>query len=88
MFGKPSSQPPPFGTIHVDDDPDIEVRRPRDAARKHLWHESRLLIRDLIFALMLLVLVMVGVAADNGHARRSPLRRQKPRALCQNLPSR
>jgi signal peptidase I len=61
MFGKQSSQPPPFGTIHVDDDTDIEVRRPRDAARKHLWHESRLLIRDLIFALMVLVLVMVFV---------------------------
>src|SRR5216683_2121656 len=53
------NQPPPFGTIHPDDDPDIEVKRPKDAARKHLWQESRLLFRDLIFALMLLALVMV-----------------------------
>lgn len=59
MFGKRFSQPPPFGTVHPDDDRDIEVQRPKDAARKHLWHESRLLFRDLIFALMLLALVMV-----------------------------
>src|SRR5213593_5118686 len=59
MFRNHLSQSPPFGIIHPDDDPDIEVQRPRDAARKHLWHESRLLVRDLIFALMLLALVMV-----------------------------
>ena len=59
MFGKKLNQPPPFGTIHQDDDSDIGVQRPRDAARKHLWQESRLLFRDLIFALMLLALVMV-----------------------------
>jgi len=59
MFGKRSKNIPPFGGIHPDDDPDIEVHRPKDAAREHLWHESRLLFRDLIFALMLLALVMV-----------------------------
>jgi len=59
MFRNHLTQSPPFGIIHPDDDPDIEVQRPRDAARKHLWHESRLLVRDLIFALMLLALVMV-----------------------------
>ena len=59
MFGKRFSQPPPFGTVDPDDDRDIEVQRPKDAARKHLWQESRLLVRDLIFALMLLALVMV-----------------------------
>src|SRR5437763_15799180 len=53
------TQPPPFGTIHPDDDRDIQIQRPRDAARKHLWQESRLLVRDLIFALMVLALVMV-----------------------------
>ena len=58
MFGKQSNQPP-FGTIDIDDDRDIEVQRPRDDARKHLWDESRLLVRDLIFALMVLALVMV-----------------------------
>src|SRR5437667_8653349 len=59
MLGKQFNQPPPFGTIHPDDDCDIEIQRPKDAARKHLWQESRLLVRDLIFALMLLALVMV-----------------------------
>jgi signal peptidase I len=58
MFGKQST-PPPFGTIDIDDDRDIEVQRPKEAARKHLWQESRLLFRDLIFALMLLALLMV-----------------------------
>lgn len=61
MLGKHLTQPPPFGTIHPDDDLDIQIQRPRDAARKHLWHESRLLVRDLIFALMVLALVMVFV---------------------------
>jgi len=61
MFAKLSKNTPPFGGIHPDDDPDIEIRRPKDAAREHLWHESRLLFRDLIFALMLLALVMVFV---------------------------
>ena len=51
MFGKKFNQPPPFGTIHPDDDADIELQRPKDAARKHLWQESRLLFRDLIFRL-------------------------------------
>src|SRR6266508_3036145 len=60
MFGKQST-PPPFGTVDIDDDRDIEVQRPKEAARKHLWQESRLLFRDLIFALMVLVLVMVFV---------------------------
>src|SRR5437870_7702977 len=53
------TQPPPFGTIHPDDDRDIQIQRPRDVARKHLWQESRLLVRDLIFALMVLALMMV-----------------------------
>jgi len=59
MFGKRTNKTPPFGGIHPDDDPDIEIQRPKDAARDHLWHESRLLFRDLVFALMLLALVMV-----------------------------
>src|SRR5881394_2667677 len=59
MFAKQSTQPPPFGTVDPDDDRDIEIKRPKDAARKHLWQESRLLVRDLIFALMVLALVMV-----------------------------
>ena len=60
MFGKQPNTPP-FGTIDINDDRDIEVYRPKEAARKHLWQESRLLFRDLIFALMVLALVMVFV---------------------------
>ena len=59
MFAKRFSQPPPFGTVDPDDDRDIEVQRPREIARRHLWQESRLLVRDLVFALMVLALVMV-----------------------------
>ena len=59
MFGKHMTQPPPFGTVDPGDDIDIEVQRPKEAARKHLWQESRLLVRDLIFALMVLALLMV-----------------------------
>ena len=58
MFGKQPTVPP-FGTIDVNDDPDIEVQRPKEVARKHFWQESRLLFRDLLFALMVLALVMV-----------------------------
>ena len=61
MLGKHTNDLPPFGTIHPDDDRDIEIHRPKEAARKHLWAESRLLVRDLIFALMVLALVMVFV---------------------------
>jgi signal peptidase I len=60
MFGKRASTPP-FGTIDINDDRDIQVQRPREAARKHFWMESRLLFRDLLFALMVLALVMVFV---------------------------
>lgn len=59
MFGKQDKTLPPFGGIHPDDDPNIEIERPKETARQHLWHESRLLLRDLLFALMLLALVMV-----------------------------
>jgi len=59
MFGNRSKRVPPFGGIHIGDDPDIEVHRPREAARRHLWTEGRLLIRDLIFALMVAALAVV-----------------------------
>ena len=72
MFGKQFSQPPPFGTVHPDDDNDIQVQRPKDAARKHLWQESRLLIRDLIFALMVLALVYFGLITYRFMARTRP----------------
>jgi signal peptidase I len=58
MFGKQPTVPP-FGAIDAGDDPDIEIHYPKEAARKHFWQESRLLFRDLLFALMVLALVLV-----------------------------
>ena len=59
MFGIRKRRPPPFGGVHVDDDKDIQEHRPEEAQRNDLWSESRLLLRDLIFALMIAVLVVV-----------------------------
>jgi signal peptidase I len=61
MFGLKSRRPP-FGDIHIDDDQDIQIHRPQQAARGSLWAEGRLLLRDLIFALMLASLMVVFVA--------------------------
>jgi signal peptidase I len=49
----------PFGGISAADDPDIEIERPHRAAHSHLWSEIRLLVRDLVFALMFALLVGV-----------------------------
>src|SRR5215217_7803798 len=59
MFGIRKRRPPPFGGIHVDDDKDIQEHKPEDASRNDLWSEARLLLRDLIFALMIAALVVV-----------------------------
>ena len=59
MFGKKENQAPPFGSLHVDDDKDIQVQRPHESAQGHLWAEGRLLLRDLAFALMLAALLDV-----------------------------
>src|SRR3982751_5863913 len=59
MFGIKRRRPPPFGGVHVDDDKDIQVMRPEEESRSDLWSEARLLIRDLIFALMIAALVVV-----------------------------
>jgi signal peptidase I len=61
MLGFKNRSAPRFGGIAVEDDKDIEVHRPRAAARSNLWGEARLLVRDLIFALMFAVLVVVFV---------------------------
>src|ERR671914_2701367 len=61
MFGIRKRRPPPFGGVHVDDDKDIQVHKPEQAARNDLWSEARLLLRDLIFALMIAALVVVFV---------------------------
>lgn len=59
MFGIRSRRPPPFGGIDINDDRDIQIHRPEEASRQTLWSESRLLLRDLIFALMIAALVVV-----------------------------
>jgi signal peptidase I len=59
MLGIRTRRPPPFGGVHIDDDKDIQEHRPDEAVQGHLWSEARLLIRDLIFALMIAALVVV-----------------------------
>jgi signal peptidase I len=60
MFGfKKTRRVPVFGTITADDDQDIEIERPQVAARSNFWAESRLLLRDLVFALMIAALAVV-----------------------------
>src|ERR1041384_5528409 len=61
MLGIRKRRPPPFGGVHVDDDKDNQVTKPDDASRNDLWSEARLLLRDLIFALMIAALVVVFV---------------------------
>ncbi len=59
MFGIRKRRPPPFGGVHIDDDKDIQEQKPEEASRHDLWSEARLLLRDLIFALMIAALVVV-----------------------------
>lgn len=54
-------RPPAFGDIAPEDDASIEIFSPARDSRKHFWAETRLLVRDLIFALMILALVVVFV---------------------------
>ena len=61
MLGIRTRRPPPFGGIHINDDKDIQIHRPDEASRNSLWAEGRLLLRDLIFALMIAALVVVFV---------------------------
>jgi signal peptidase I len=61
MFGSKKKRAPLFGSISAEDDKDIEVQRPRALARSNFWAESRLLLRDLIFALMFAALAVVFV---------------------------
>jgi signal peptidase I len=58
---KRSAREPLFGGVHAEDDRDIEIHRPGEESRKHFWSETRLLVRDLIFALMVATLAIVFV---------------------------
>ena len=59
MFGIRTRRPPPFGGIHINDDKDIQIHRPERSFAHSLWAEGRLLLRDLVFALMIAALVVV-----------------------------
>ena len=59
MLGIRTRRPPPFGGIHINDDKDIQIHRPEEASRHSLWAEGRLLLRDLVFALMIAALMVV-----------------------------
>ena len=59
MFKRSTQRVPSFGDVAAEDDGQIEVRRPEEESRRHFWAETRLLIRDLVFALMIAVLVIV-----------------------------
>ena len=61
MFGSKGRGELPFGDIAATDDRDIEVRRLGDESRQHFWAEARLLLRDLVFALLVIALVLVFV---------------------------
>jgi signal peptidase I len=61
MFGIRKRRAPLFGSLAAEDDKDIEVQRARDMARHSLWAEARLLLRDLLFALMFAALLVVFV---------------------------
>ena len=50
---------PPFGDIMAHDDADIEILSLKRLSRHGFWAEARLLIRDLVFALMFAVLLVV-----------------------------
>ncbi len=50
-----------FGKLSADDDKDIEVQKPHLDGLQGFWSEARLLIRDLIFALMFATLMVVFV---------------------------
>ena len=61
MFKRKQRREPAFGPVTADDDRDIEVQRLGDESRKHFWSEARLLVRDLVFALLVAALFVVFV---------------------------
>lgn len=61
MLGFKNRRAPLFGKLSADDDKDIEIQKPRLDNRHSFWSETRLLVRDLIFALMFATLMVVFV---------------------------
>lgn len=52
---------PSFGDVAIEDDGQIELHRFEQTAHKQFWVEARLLLRDLVFALMIAALTIVFV---------------------------
>ena len=61
IFNRKQKSPYRFGDIAAADDRDIDVQSFEVESRKHFWGEARLLARDLIFAVMLMILFVVFV---------------------------
>lgn len=60
MFKDQSRHELSFGDVAIEDDGQIEFRRyESNTAHKQFWVEARLLLRDLIFALMIAALTIV-----------------------------
>lgn len=61
MFERKKQRAPLFGGITAADDADISEESPEAIRHSGLWAEARLLLRDVIFALMMATLVVVFV---------------------------
>src|SRR5215207_3666465 len=61
MLWRKKKDGPRFGGVAPEDDRDIEVQRLDDESRRHFWGEARLLVRDLVFALLIAALFVVFV---------------------------
>jgi signal peptidase I len=62
MLKSKTAAAPAFGGVSIDDDGGIEIKSLRAEARSGLWSETRLLLRDLVMALLFVILFLVFVA--------------------------
>ena len=61
MFGNEKDRSPEFGMLRSTDDTDIEVQRLRQQSRRGLWSEVSVFVRDILFALAVMILIGVFV---------------------------
>ena len=61
LFKRKTRSPYRFGDITAADDYDIDVQSFEVESRRHFWSETRLLIRDLLFAVLFMILLVVFV---------------------------
>lgn len=62
MFGFNNKPKSPFGSISIDDDPSIDVQRPKKESRRGFRSEIFLLVRDILLVLAVMILFGVFVA--------------------------